>query len=71
MVHVAAHIPRFGMARFQIVSEDDEFSKLRKDKVQTLKPAFKKDGTVTAANASGINDGAAALICEPDSHLHG
>ena len=32
------------------------------DKVAKLKPAFKKDGTVTAANASGINDGAAALV---------
>ncbi|MBL8645664.1 MAG: acetyl-CoA C-acetyltransferase, partial [Sphingosinicella sp.] len=32
------------------------------DKIPTLKPVFKKDGTVTAANASGLNDGAAALV---------
>ena len=32
------------------------------EKLAALKPAFKKDGTVTAGNASGINDGAAALV---------
>ena len=32
------------------------------EKLSSLKPAFKKDGTVTAGNASGINDGAAALV---------
>ena len=32
------------------------------DKIPGLKPAFKKDGTITAANASSINDGAAALV---------
>jgi acetyl-CoA C-acetyltransferase len=37
---------------------------------QSLKPAFKKDGTVTAANASGINDGAAAGQTVPHLHLH-
>ena len=45
-----------------IVSEDEEYKNLRADKVPTLKPAFQKDGTVTAANASKLNDGAAALI---------
>jgi len=35
---------------------------LKADKVASLRPAFKKDGTVTAANASSLNDGAAALI---------
>lgn len=45
-----------------IVSEDEEYKNLRADKVATLKPAFQKDGTVTAANASKLNDGAAALI---------
>jgi acetyl-CoA C-acetyltransferase len=44
------------------ITEDEEFKALKLDKVQTLKPAFKKDGTVTAANASSINDGASALV---------
>ncbi len=46
------------------VVEDDEFIRIGADisAVQKLRPAFKKDGTVTAANASGINDGAAALV---------
>jgi acetyl-CoA C-acetyltransferase len=47
-----------------IVVDTDEYPKhgTTIDKTAKLKPAFKKDGTVTAANASGINDGAAALI---------
>jgi len=44
------------------VKEDEEYKKLRADKVPTLKPAFGKDGTVTAVNASKINDGAAAVV---------
>src|SRR5712691_192638 len=43
--------------------EEDEGPKLAKpDKIASLKPAFKKDGTVTAANSSSINDGAAAVV---------
>ena len=38
------------------------------EKLAALKPAFKKDGTVTAGNASGINDGAAALVVTSDEH---
>jgi acetyl-CoA C-acetyltransferase len=38
------------------------------DKLAALKPAFKKDGSVTAGNASGINDGAAALVVTPRKH---
>jgi len=47
-----------------VVVADDEYIKAGTtlDKVQKLKPAFDKDGTVTAANASGINDGAAAVV---------
>jgi acetyl-CoA C-acetyltransferase len=45
-----------------VVSEDEEYKNLRADKVPTLKPAFQKDGTVTAANASKLNDGAAAVV---------
>lgn len=44
------------------VSEDEGPGKLRADKVPTLRPAFAKDGTVTAANASSINDGACAIV---------
>lgn len=45
-----------------IVSEDEEPKKVKFDKIPTLKPAFQKDGTITAANASKINDGAAAVV---------
>jgi acetyl-CoA C-acetyltransferase len=45
-----------------LVAEDEEPKRYRKDKVASLRPAFKKDGTVTAVNASSINDGAAALV---------
>ena len=45
-----------------IVSEDEEFKNVKLEKIPTLRPAFSKDGTVTAANASTINDGAAALV---------
>lgn len=44
------------------VSEDEEFKNVIYDKIPGLKPAFTKDGTVTAANASTINDGASALV---------
>lgn len=44
------------------VEEDEGPKKAQLDKMPTLKPAFSKDGTVTAANASSINDGAAALV---------
>lgn len=44
------------------VSEDEEYKNVKFDKIPTLKPAFTKDGTVTAANASKLNDGAAAVI---------
>jgi acetyl-CoA C-acetyltransferase len=45
-----------------LVSEDDGPKGARPEKIPTLRPVFKKDGTVTAANASSINDGAAALV---------
>ena len=45
-----------------IVSEDEEFKKIKLEKISSLRAAFSKDGTVTAANASTINDGAAALV---------
>jgi acetyl-CoA C-acetyltransferase len=45
-----------------IVSEDEEYKNVRMDKIPELRPAFSKEGTVTAANASTLNDGASALI---------
>ncbi len=45
-----------------IVSKDEEFTNVNLDKIPTLNAVFTKDGTVTAANASTINDGAAAMI---------
>jgi len=45
-----------------VVSEDDGPKAARPDKIPSLKPVFKKDGTVTAANASSINDGGAAVV---------
>ncbi len=45
-----------------LVSEDEGPKNAKPDKIASLKPAFKKDGTITAANASSINDGAAAMV---------
>ena len=45
-----------------VMSEDEEYKHAKLDKIPLLRAAFKKDGTITAANASTINDGAAALI---------
>eukprot|EP00045_Choanoeca_perplexa_P010123 m.101329 g.101329 ORF g.101329 m.101329 type:complete len:416 (+) comp15163_c1_seq1:107-1354(+) len=46
----------------KMVTEDEEFRALKPEKVATLRPVFKKGGVVTAANASSLNDGAAALV---------
>jgi len=45
-----------------LVSEDEEYTNVKLEKIPNLRPAFSKDGTVTAANASTINDGAAAVV---------
>ncbi|MCR9264350.1 MAG: acetyl-CoA C-acyltransferase [Flavobacteriaceae bacterium] len=45
-----------------VVSEDEEYTNVKIDKIPALRPAFTKEGTVTAANASTINDGAAAVV---------
>ncbi|MDT0622622.1 acetyl-CoA C-acyltransferase [Croceitalea vernalis] len=45
-----------------LVTEDEEYKNVRMEKIPALRPAFTKEGTVTAANASTINDGAAALV---------
>ncbi len=45
-----------------LISEDEEYTNINLEKLPTLRPVFQKDGTVTAANASTLNDGASALI---------
>jgi acetyl-CoA C-acetyltransferase len=51
-----------GRAGDKLISIDEGPGKVKLDKISTLKPAFKKDGTITAASSSSINDGAAALV---------
>ncbi len=45
-----------------VIAEDEEYKKVDFNKIPTLRPVFVKDGTVTAANASTLNDGAAAVV---------
>ncbi|MFH1532456.1 MAG: acetyl-CoA C-acetyltransferase [Pseudomonadota bacterium] len=54
-----------------IFDQDEEPFRANLDKIPTLRPAFKKDGTVTAANASSINDGAAAFVLMSDAKATG
>jgi acetyl-CoA C-acetyltransferase len=51
----------------RVISIDEGPGKVRLDKIPQLKPAFKKDGTITAASSSSINDGAAALVMMTES----
>ena len=51
----------------QVFKFDEQPFKAKLDKIASLKPAFKKDGTITAANASSISDGAAALVLMRES----
>ena len=53
-----------------IVDTDEQPGKAKPEKIPTLKPAFIKDGTITAANASSISDGAAALVMTRESVAH-
>ena len=50
-----------------VISKDEEFTNVILEKIPRLRPAFSKEGTVTAANSSTINDGAAALILMSES----
>jgi acetyl-CoA C-acetyltransferase len=52
-----------------VVDEDEEYKNVRFDKIPELRPVFSKEGTVTAANASTINDGASALILVSEEKL--
>lgn len=51
----------------EVITRDEQPGKARPQKIPTLKPAFRPDGTVTAANASSISDGAAALVLSADA----
>lgn len=51
-----------GKAGVETIDKDEQPAKGKPEKIPTLKPAFKKDGTITAANASSISDGAAAIV---------
>jgi acetyl-CoA C-acetyltransferase len=50
-----------------VIAKDEGPGKVKLDKIPTLKPAFRKDGTITAASSSSINDGAAALVMMTES----
>jgi acetyl-CoA C-acetyltransferase len=50
------------------VAEDENPRKVKYDKIPTLKPVFKKEGTITAANASSINDGGAAIVLTSEEY---
>ncbi len=52
-----------------VVTEDEEYKKVKFEKIPNLRPAFGKEGTVTAANASTINDGAAALVLVSEAKM--
>jgi acetyl-CoA C-acetyltransferase len=56
-----------GRAGETVISIDEGPGKVKLDKIPSLKPAFKKDGTITAASSSSINDGAAALVMMKES----
>lgn len=58
-----------GRAGAVTTDTDEDPTKVRFDKVPQLKPVFKKDGTITAANASNINDGAAALVIASEKYV--
>ncbi|MFK8164513.1 MAG: acetyl-CoA C-acyltransferase, partial [Lewinella sp.] len=52
-----------------VITEDEEYKKVKFEKIPNLRPAFGKEGTVTAANASTINDGAAALVLVSEAKM--
>jgi acetyl-CoA C-acetyltransferase len=56
-----------GRAGDTVIATDEAPGKVKLDKIPTLKPAFKKDGTITAASSSSISDGAAALVMMRES----
>lgn len=63
---VAVEVP--GRKGSTVIDRDEEPFRVDLDRMPSLRPAFKKDGTITAANASKINDGAAALVMSTASY---
>lgn len=59
---IEVEIPDSKGGESRMVREDEEYKRVKFEKIPYLKPVFSKEGTVTAANASTINDGAAALL---------
>jgi acetyl-CoA C-acetyltransferase len=59
----------FHSAKEIIVSKDEEFTNVKIEKIPTLNAVFSKEGTVTAANASTINDGAAVILMSEERAL--
>lgn len=57
--------------RGEIVRDDEQPGRARLEKIPTLRPAFKPDGTITAANSSSISDGASALLITSEAGLQG
>jgi acetyl-CoA C-acetyltransferase len=53
------------------VCDDEQPQKAKLERIPSLKPAFKADGTITAANSSSISDGASALVMASEDHLNG
>ncbi|MGB0198547.1 MAG: acetyl-CoA C-acyltransferase [Flavobacteriaceae bacterium] len=53
-----------------VIRQDEEYKKVNFEKIPQLRPAFSPDGTATAANASTINDGAAALVLAGEGYVH-
>ena len=53
-----------------LIDQDEEYKNIKLDKIAQLKPVFKKEGTITAANASTLNDGAAALILMSEEKIN-
>uniref|UniRef100_A0A0N4ZEF7 acetyl-CoA C-acetyltransferase n=1 Tax=Parastrongyloides trichosuri TaxID=131310 RepID=A0A0N4ZEF7_PARTI len=53
----------------KVINEDEEYTKINFDKLKTLRTVFKKDGTITAANASTLNDGASAVLLVSEDKL--
>lgn len=55
----------------EIITDDEQPGRAKLDKIPKLRPAFKQDGTITAANSSSISDGASALVLAGESALEG
>jgi acetyl-CoA C-acetyltransferase len=53
----------------KLINEDEEPKKVKFDKIPSLKPVFEKDGTITAANASKLNDGAAVVLVADEQSI--